>query len=152
MEYLSKEKYKELEEELAKLKTEGRREVTASLKTAKEMGDLSENAQYIEAREEQQRVERRIAELEQILKEAEIINKGGSKKRDVVEVGATVEVLRNGKPATFQIVGSNEANPEGGFISNESPIGQELMGKAVGDELKLKTPGGIVEYKIKKIS
>ena len=91
MEYLTKEKFDELELELERLKTDGRREVTESLKIAKELGDLSENSQYIEARDEQQRVERRISEIEQMLKEAEIITKR-AKKRDVVEVGATVEV------------------------------------------------------------
>jgi len=151
MEYLTKEKFNELEVELERLKTEGRREVTESLKTAKELGDLSENAQYIEAREEQQRIERRIAELEQMLKEAEIISTQ-SKKRDMVEVGATVEVMRDGKTSKFFIVGSSEANPMEGFISNESPLGQVLIGKGVGEEVEFKTPQGKLKYKIKSIS
>ena len=115
------------------------------------MGDLSENAQYIEAREEQQRVERRISEIEQMLKEAEIISKK-AKKRDVVEVGATVEVSHNGNTVKFFIVGSSETNPVGGYISNESPLGRVLVGKKVGDNVEVKTPSGKTIYKIKDIS
>ncbi len=151
MEYLTKEKFDELEIELERLKTEGRKEVTESLKIAKELGDLSENSQYIEARDEQQRVERRISEIEQMLKEAEIITKR-AKKRDVVEVGATVEVSRNGDSLKFFIVGSSETNPVGGYISNESPLGRVLMGKKVGESVEVKTPSGKTIYKIKSIS
>lgn len=152
MEYfLTKEKQVELEEELKRLKKEGRREVSENLKKAKELGDLSENAQYIEAREEQQRIERRISELEEILKGAVLINKDSKKKREEVEVGATVEVARDGKTAKYVIVGSNESDPEGGFISNESPLGKELMGKREGESVTLDTPGGKATYKIKKI-
>ena len=151
MEYLTKEKFDELELELERLKTDGRREVTESLKIAKELGDLSENSQYIEARDEQQRVERRISEIEQMLKEAEIITKR-AKKRDVVEVGATVEVSRNGDSLKFFIVGSSEANPIDGYISNESPLGRVLMGKKAGDTVEVKTPSGKTTYKIKSIN
>jgi len=151
MEYLTKEKFEELELELERLKTEGRRGVTESLKIAKELGDLSENSQYIEARDEQQRVERRISEIEQMLKEAEIISKK-AKKRDVVEVGATIEVSRNGDKVKFFIVGSSETNPVGGYISNESPLGRVLMGKKVGDVAEVKTPSGKSTYKIITIS
>ena len=153
MEYfLTKEKLAELEEELAHLKSEGRREVSENLKIAKELGDLSENAQYIEAREEQQRIERRIADLEQILKGAVLISKSSKKKREVVEIGATVGVLRGGKAATYVIVGSSETNPGEGLISNESPLGMELIGKREGESITLDTPGGKVLYKIEKIS
>ena len=151
MEYLTKEKFEELELELMRLKTEGRKEVTESLKIAKELGDLSENSQYIEARDEQQRVERRISEIEQMLKEAEIITRK-PKKRDAVEVGATVEASRNGDTVKFFIVGSSETNPMGGYISNESPLGRVLMGKKVGDTVEVKTPSGKTNYKIQSIS
>jgi len=134
-----------------RLKTEGRKEVTESLKIAKELGDLSENSQYIEARDEQQRVERRISEIEQMLKEAEIITRR-PKKRDVVEVGATVEASRNGDTVKFFIVGSSETNPMGGYISNESPLGRVLMGKKVGDTVEVKTPSGKTNYKIQSIN
>ena len=151
MEYLTKEKFEELELELMRLKTEGRKEVTESLKIAKELGDLSENSQYIEARDEQQRVERRISEIEQMLKEAEIITRR-PKKRDVVEVGATVEASSNGDTVKFFIVGSSETNPMGGYISNESPLGRVLMGKKVGDTVEVKTPSGKTNYKIQSIN
>ena len=151
MEYLTKEKFDELEVELGRLKTEGRREVTESLKIAKELGDLSENSQYIEARDEQQRVERRISEIEQMLKEAEIITKR-AKKRDDVEVGATVEVSRGGDTVKFFIVGSSETDPVSGYISNESPLGRVLMGKKVGENVEVQTPSGKTAYKIKSIS
>ena len=151
MEYLTKEKFEELGLELERLKTEGRKEITESLKIAKELGDLSENSQYIEARDEQQRVERRISEIEQMLKEAEIITKR-PKKRDVVEVGATVEVSRNGDTVKFFIVGSSEADPVGGYISNESPLGRVLIGKKVGESVEVKTPSGKTKYQIKSIS
>ena len=151
MEYLTKEKFEELELELMRLKTEGRKEVTESLKIAKELGDLSENSQYIEARDEQQRVERRISEIEQMLKEAEIITRR-PKKRDMVEVGATVEASRNGNTVKFFIVGSSETNPVGGYISNESPLGRVLMGKKVGDTVEVKTPSGKTNYKIQSIN
>ena len=134
-----------------RLKTEGRKEVTESLKIAKELGDLSENSQYIEARDEQQRVERRISEIEQMLKEAEIITRR-PKKRDVVEVGANVEASRNGDTVKFFIVGSSETNPMGGYISNESPLGRVLMGKKVGDTVEVKTPSGKTNYKIQSIN
>jgi len=151
MEYLTKEKFDELELELERLKTDGRREVTESLKIAKELGDLSENSQYIEARDEQQRVERRISEIEQMLKEAEIITKR-AKKRDAVEVGATVEVSRGGDTVKFFIVGSSETDPVSGYISNESPLGRVLMGKKVGENVEVQTPSGKTAYKIKSIS
>src|SRR3989344_713548 len=151
MEYLTKDKFEELGLELERLKTEGRRQVTESLKIAKELGDLSENAQYIEARDEQQRIERRISEVEQMLKDAEIISKR-AKKRDVVEVGATVEVSRNGDTVKFFIVGSSETDPIGGSISNESPLGRVLVGRKVGDSIELKTPSGKITYKIKSIN
>ena len=149
--FVTKEKLKEVESELERLKTQGRKDVSEQLKTAKELGDLSENAQYIEAREEQQRLETRILELEQAVRNAKVISQK-AKKREEVEVGSTVEVLRDGKSMKFFIVGSSEAKPEEGFISNESPLGQELVGKKVGEKLELKTPGGKVEYKIKSIS
>lgn len=151
MEYfLTKEKLVELEQELETLKTEGRRRVADNLRIAKELGDLSENAQYIEAREEQQRVEKRIAKLEQMVRNVSIISK--RKKHDEVEVGSTVEVSKNGETSTFFIVGSSEAKPSEGFISNESPLGVELMGKKPGDEVSVKTPNGNMKYKVNKVS
>lgn len=148
--FLTLKRKKELQSELEKLKTVKRLEVAKRLKSAKELGDLSENSEYLEAREEQGRVERRIFELENILKNPTIISE---KKRcgSKVEIGSTVEVLRDRKSLKFIIVGSSEAKPEEGFISNNSPLGKELIGKEVGDKIVIKVPDGNIEYKIKKI-
>ena len=147
--YLTQERLEELKKQLQHLKTTRRAEVAERLKRAKELGDLSENSEYTEAREEQSQLENQIFEVEEMLRNAEIIEKsviGGT-----VRVGATVTVSKNNKEAKFTIVGSNEANPSSGFISNESPLGQALVGKKVGDEVKVKTPAGEVFYKILKV-
>jgi len=149
-EFLTAKRFEELKEELEKLKTEKRLEVAENLRNAKELGDLSENSEYLEAREEQGRVEKRILELEETLKNATIIKEGSSK--GVVGVGSTVEVMRGSKPAKFVIVGTNEARPEKGFISNQSPLGRELIDKKVGDSVTVEAPSGAVAYKIRKIS
>lgn len=151
--YFTKDRLKELEAELETLKTEGRKEVSEELRASKELGDLSENAQYIEAKEAQQKLEKRISELEQMLRTAVIIDDAKSKKStSEVQVGSTVEISRDGTKKKFYIVGSNEANPAEGFISNESPIGQALIGSKVGDKVSLETPKGKTEYKVLKIS
>lgn len=149
--YLTKEKLEELKEEFNNLKTIRRQEVAERLKRAKELGDLSENSEYFEAREEQSLVEGRILELEEIIKNAELIEKipsGG-----VVRIGSTVAVEKVGLPGQrkFHIVGSNEANPETGFISNESPFGKAFLDKKVGDIAVVSAPNGKVEYKIVSI-
>lgn len=149
--FLTKKRFEEFEKELRELKTKRRLEVSERLKEAKELGDLSENSEYLEARGEQERVERRIAELEDILKNVTLIREGGS-GRDVVDIGSTVEVARDGKKMKFIIVGSAEAKPEEGFISNQSPLGKELLGKKVGDKVVIEAPSGRIEYKIQKIS
>src|SRR3989344_385824 len=120
--YLSKEKLEELKGELQHLKTAKRQEVAERLKRAKELGDLSENAEYMEARDEQATVEGRILELEDIIKNAEVIEKTPS--TGVVKVGSTVVVEKTSQPGErkFVIVGSNEANPTQSMISNESPL------------------------------
>lgn len=132
------------------MKTTKRLEVAEHLRQAKELGDLSENSEYLEAREEQTRLERQILEVEDILRNAAIIKGGGSVEN--VEVGSTVEVLRDKKHLKFVIVGSEEAKPEEGYISNESPLGKELLGKKVGDAVQITTPSGEIRYKIQKIS
>lgn len=148
--YLTKERLEEVKKELEELKTVKRIEIADALKKAKELGDLSENAEYIEAREEKGRIEDRIAQLEDLVKNSSIIKK--SKRQDEVVVGSTVEILRGEKSVTLSIVGSHEAAPEAGRISNESPIGRELLGKKAGDTFSVQTPGGTVSYKIVKIS
>ncbi len=149
--FLTKKKLTQLQEELQILKTKGRKTISEDLRTAKELGDLSENAEYIEARERQQRIEKKIAELEQMVRNAVVIGQH-SKKKDIVDVGSNVEVVHGGEKLTLFIVGSNEAKPEEGLISNESPLGQALLGHKAGDLVDFKTPRGRSEYKIQRIS
>jgi len=149
-EFLTAKRFEELTEDLENLRTNKRLEVAENLRNAKELGDLSENSEYMEAREEQGRVEKRIMELEETLKNATIIKEGS--KKGVIGVGSTVEVARNGKSLKFVIVGTNEAKPEEGFISNQSPLGKELIGKKSGESVKIATPSGNAEYKIRKVS
>ncbi len=148
--FLTQERIKDLQVELNELKTKARLEVAERLKRAKELGDLSENAEYHDAKEEQAQLERRIEEIEHVVQNSVIIKKGV--ERENVDIGSTVEVFRNGKPLKFQIVGSHETKPEEGLISNESPLGRALVGKRVGDAVNVDTPQGQMEYKIFKIS
>ncbi len=138
---------KELENELVELK--GRRlEVAAKIAEARDFGDLSENAEYDVAREEQGIVETRIAEIEDVLLNAEIIKNGGKSK---VALGNTVDLKTGAKQVTYSVVGPVEADPLAGKISNESPIGRALFGKKVGDLAVISTPKGEIEYEITKI-
>lgn len=138
----------ELTNELTALIAE-RGPVAEKIKTAREFGDLSENAEYQTARQEQEKLEARISEVEHILNNVEVISKpkGDSK----VQLGSTV-TLENGATKTFQVVGTVEADPLNGKISDESPIGQALLGKKVGDEVEIKTPTETTVYKIATIS
>ena len=147
--YLTKTRLEELKEELETLKTKKRGEIAERLKAAKDFGDLSENSEYTEAREEQARVEGRIFELEEMLKKVVIIEKRDA--TDEIHVGSVVTVQRGDSITTYSIVGSNETEPEKGKISNESPLGQALMGRKVGDKVNFKTPAGEATYEIKKI-
>lgn len=144
--YLTKEKYEELKNELEYLKKEGRMDIAERLKKAKEYGDLSENAEYSEAKESQAQIEQRIVELENILRNSAIIKKTSGKK--TVDLGATVKVEKNSKVFEYTIVGSNEANPEKNLISNESPMGRMFMGQKPGDVVEVETPKGKTKYKI----
>lgn len=145
---LTKEGVAELTKELEELIAE-RGPVAEKIKTAREFGDLSENAEYQSARQDQERLEARIAEVEHILNNVEIIAKpkGDSK----VQLGSTV-TLKNGTTKTFQVVGTVEADPLSGKISDESPIGQALLGKKLGEEVEIKTPAETATYKITDIS
>jgi transcription elongation factor GreA len=151
--YISPEAYKKLKDQLEYLKTVKRKEIIQKVQEAKELGDLSENAAYQEAKEAQSALESQIIELEEFLKNAVIIQK---KKSDKVELGSTVEVegIVGGKKIkrTFTIVGSHETQPLEGKISNESPLGQAFLGKRKGEEVIVKTPTGEIKYKILKIS
>lgn len=146
--YVTEEHLAELKKELEMMKTDKRREVAEDLKRAKEYGDLSENSEYAEARDKQAQVETRIFELQELLKRSVIITKT---EGDTVQVGSLVTVTKNGKIFAYSIVGSSESRPEENKISNESPLGRAFLGKKIGDEVTVTTPGGPVIYKITKI-
>jgi transcription elongation factor GreA len=147
--YVSEERLAELKTELETLKTKTRLDIADALKRAKEYGDLSENAEYAQAREEQTRVETRIFELEEFVKKAVVIK--GTVGGDTVRVGSRVTLQRDGKESTYAIVGSSEANPQEGKISNESPIGKAFLGKKIGDSVEVTTPAGTATYQVTKI-
>lgn len=141
--------FDKLKDELSEIKTKKRPTVIARIKAARELGDLSENADYQDAREEQAFIEGRIQELEAMIKSAEIVV--GSKKGDVA-LGSKVDVEAAGTRMSFTIVSPNESSPSTGLISHESPIGNALMSKKAGDKVTIKTPGGLLEYKIIKVA
>lgn len=149
-EYLSKEKLEDLKEELNNLKTVRRQEVAKQLEFAKSLGDLSENAEYHAARDEQADVEDRIRQIEDMLKRAVIVESHHSTK---VEVGASVELKRKDKKEseTFFIAGSEEADALKNKISNNSPLGAALLGKQKGDKVVVNTPRGEMEYSIVEV-
>lgn len=138
----------ELKAELANLVSQ-RPAGAERIKYARELGDLSENAEYQTAREEQDRLETRISEVNHILKNVQTIKK--PKSNGEVKLGSTVK-LKDGVTQTFQVVGTIEADPLNGKVSDESPIGKALLGKKVGDKLELKTPTETAIYKIISIS
>lgn len=150
MEYLTNEKKLALENELQQLKTVRRKEIADALEYAKSLGDLSENAEYHQAREDQANCEDRISHLEQILKNAVIMDKHHS---GIAGVGTTVILTKKGDKGekTFTIVGSEEADSANGKISNESPLGKALLGKAKGDEVIVHAPKGEIKYVVKTI-
>lgn len=146
-EYLTQEKYNELQLELHDLKTVKRREVADHLEHARSLGDLSENAEYHEAREEQGQTEARILQIENILKNAEIVRHTSG---DTVEVGSKVTVKKDGdaKDIIFTLVGSEEADISIGKISHNSPLGAALFGKKKGESFEFQSPRGAVKYKV----
>jgi len=148
-EYISKERLEQLKTEIEELKTVKRQEISKRIEDAKKFGDLSENAEYMEAKESQEMNERKIQEAEQLLKNAVIIEK--TKPTGIVQIGSTVLIKSNGAEREFTIVGSEEADPVGGKISNQSPLGASFLGKKEGDEVEVKVPAGIQKFKIVKI-
>lgn len=144
--YFSKEGLEKLKEEYEHRTGALRTEIAARIKEAKEQGDLSENAEYTEAKEAQSLNEGRIEELKVILDNAVIITGGG--KGGIVTVGSTVTVQNGKEPRTFTIVGAAEADPGNGKISNESPLGAAFLGHKKGDKVAVRTPKGETEYKI----
>jgi transcription elongation factor GreA len=145
-EYLTKQKYDELVVELKNLKGTKRKEVAEALDYARGLGDLSENAEYHEARNQQSDIEERIAKLENVLKNSVVVE---DKHVDHAMIGSTVTVEKNdGTKRTFMIVGSAESNMNAGKISNRSPIGAAVLGKKKGESFSFTSPSGKMEYKV----
>ena len=146
--YLTREGIEKLKTELDYLKSEAREQIAERLRAAIQMGDLSENADYTSAKEEQAFIEGRIQELEMTLKKAVIIEPSGG-ETDTIHIGSRVTVREEGyAEETFHIIGSKEADPDNGKISYESPIGRALLNHRVGDIVRVGTPGGDIIFKI----
>ncbi len=149
---LTYEGLKKYEEELQDLKVVKRREVAEKIKEAREQGDLSENAEYDAAKDEQRDIEARIEELEKILKNAEVVDED-EVDLDRINIGCKVRILdvEYNEECEYKIVGSTEANSLKGKISNESPVGKALIGKKQGDTIVVETPAGSFQYKVLEI-
>ncbi|OGC50318.1 transcription elongation factor GreA [candidate division WWE3 bacterium RIFCSPHIGHO2_01_FULL_40_23] len=147
--YLTKEGFEEIKKEYKNLVDVERSKIAERIKSAREMGDISENAEYESARERQAFIEGRITELEEILKNVETIKE--NKNSDVVDVGCVVKVHVEGGEEEFYIVGAVEANPMERKISHESPLGLALMGKRIGDKVEVEAPVGKLTYTILSI-
>ncbi len=145
---LTKDGVSELQAELAELKTK-LVDVIESIKVARDQGDLSENAEYHAAKEEQERVDNRINEIEHILANAEIISR---RTKNSIGIGCSVTLKNGAKPVTYHIVDSVEADPLEAKISDESPIGRALMGKKVGDKVEITLPAGAKTYEVTEIA
>lgn len=148
VEYLTLEVLEKLKKELNYLKIVQRKEIAEKIKYAASFGDFKENAAYGEAKEAQAFLEGKILKLEVIIRTAQVVEK---KETDRVQIGSMVLVDSNGKKQKFQIVGLEEADPEKGKISYQSPLGKALLGKSVGAKTKVETPTGEIQYKIFKI-
>lgn len=149
---LTYEGLKKLEDELQNLKVVKRKEVAGKIKEAREQGDLSENAEYDAAKDEQRDIEARIEEIEKILKNAEVVVEE-EVDLDKINVGCKVKVYDEEfeEEIEFKLVGSSEANSLKGMISNESPVGRALLGHKVGESVQVETQAGVIEYKILEI-
>ena len=150
---VTKEGLKELENELETLKTVTRNEIAEKIKVARGFGDLSENSEYDEAKNEQAKVEARIVEIEAMLKNIKVIE-DDEISNDEVSIGHSIKVLdlEYDEELEFKIVGSAEANPSEGKISDESPVGAALIGSHVGDEVAAETPNGYLKFKVLEIN
>jgi transcription elongation factor GreA len=145
--YLTAEGEKKLRAELEELKGPARDEIAKRLRSAIQMGDLSENADYIKAKEDQGFLEGRIQDLEYILSHSKLIEENGG--HDIVEIGATVTVQEGDYPTEeYYMVGTTEADPQNGRISDESPIGSAIIGKKAGEYVVVSTPAGEIQLKI----
>lgn len=148
---VTKEGLKKLNEELEDRKTRVRQAIARDIKEAKDQGDLSENAEYSEAKRQQAENEARVAKLEVMIKNSQVVERNGNSNGHV-EIGSDVEVKFNGSKITFHIVGASEADPAEFKISNESPMGKAFLGKKKGETTDVETPGGMVKYKILKVA
>ena len=150
---LTDEGLKKLEEELEQLKTVTRKEVADKIKVALSFGDLSENSEYDEAKNEQALVESRIVQIEAMLKNVKILDED-ELTNDIVSVGSKIKLFDKefDEEVDYQIVGSTEADPMSGRISDESPVGQSLLGHKVGDVVEVETPGGVCLYDVLEIT
>lgn len=150
---LTYEGLKRMEEELENLKTVRRKEVADKIKEARGQGDLSENAEYDAAKEEQAEIESRIVVLEKMLKNAEVID-DEEISNDIISIGCKVKIydVEFEEELEYAIVGSAEADPMEGKISNESPVGKTLLGHKIGDLVEVETPAGMVEFRILEIN
>ena len=146
--FMTAEGKKQLEERLKDLKVNGRAEMAEKIRVAREFGDLSENAEYDIAKDEQAKMEAEILEIEAKLRNVQIIDE--KVKGDKIDIGSKIEIkeLATGMTFSYTIVGTHESNPMAGRISNESPIGKALLGHRKGDEVKIVAPAGEVTYKI----
>lgn len=151
--YMTQEGKEKLEEELLYLKTERRQEVVERIKIARDFGDLSENSEYDAAKDEQAFVETRIAQVEKMIRDSVIIE-NDEENQDVVTLGKSVTFveLPDGDEETYTIVGSAEADPFEGKISNDSPMAKSLLGHKINEEVSVATPGGDIQVKIVKVS
>ena len=153
VEHLTKEGFEKLKQELETLKTEKRKEISEKIKVARSFGDLSENSEYEEAKNEQAIVEARIVRIESMLKNVKIIDQNEISS-DVISVGSTIKVenLNSGKVNVYKIVGTSESNPREGRISDISPVGKTLLGHKAGEKVPVKSPmGGVIEYRVLEI-
>ena len=151
--FLTRDGLKKLEEELNFLRTVRRAQVAERLHNAQEDGELIENAEYEDAKNEQAFLEGKILSLESLLSSAIIINESEGGPKGVVTIGSriTIKEAGDGQPEAYQLVGAAEANPKDGRISNESPLGRALLGRKVGDDVKVNAPSGTISFRVVSI-
>lgn len=147
--FITKKGYEKLKQELENLKMVERRNISSRIQSAKELGDLSENAEYAEAKNDQNANETKIVELEQTIRDLKVVQNSGDTSK--VSVGSTIKAKTPNGEISFTIVGSEESNPKEGFISNESPIGKALLGHRIGDKIKVEVPSGTIIYQVLSI-
>lgn len=150
--YLTKEGLEELKKEFEELSNVKRPDILARVSQARSMGDLSENAEYVAAREELSFIDGRIEELEELIKQAVLIHETHNKSGNTVKLGSTVTVNVKGKKEEFTVVGEWEADPHAKKISHESPLGKALIGKKVGEKVEVEAPAGTIVYTISSVN